>query len=67
MQSDDIARHFNILAETIQALVAYPLFALSWRQLIKARAFQRGLIQRPTRFGRPPRRDIRAEKRRAEV
>ena len=31
---------FNILVETIQVLVVYPLFALSWRQLIKVRALQ---------------------------
>ena len=30
----------NMLVETIQVIVVYPLFALSWRQLIKLRALQ---------------------------
>ena len=30
----------NILVETIQVLVVYPLFALSWRQLIKLSTLQ---------------------------
>ncbi len=30
----------NMLVETIQVLVVYPLFALSWRQLIKLRRLQ---------------------------
>ena len=30
----------NILIETIQVLVVYPLFVLSWRQLIELRALQ---------------------------
>jgi uncharacterized membrane protein len=30
----------NMLVETIQVLVVYPLFALSWRQLIQLRALQ---------------------------
>jgi uncharacterized membrane protein len=30
----------NMLVETIQVLVVYPLFALSWRQLIKLRTLQ---------------------------
>lgn len=30
----------NMLVETIQVLVVYPLFALSWRQLIKLRGLQ---------------------------
>ena len=31
---------FNVLVETIQVLVVYPLFALSWRQLIKLPSLQ---------------------------
>ncbi len=31
---------FNMLVETIQVLVVYPLFALSWRQLIELRRLQ---------------------------
>jgi len=30
----------NMLVETIQVMVVYPLFALSWRQLIKLRSLQ---------------------------
>ena len=30
----------NMLVETIQVLVVYPLFALSWRQLVRLRALQ---------------------------
>ena len=30
----------NMLVETVQVIVVYPLFALSWRQLIKLRALQ---------------------------
>ena len=30
----------NMLVETVQVLVVYPLFALSWRQLIRLRSLQ---------------------------
>jgi uncharacterized membrane protein len=30
----------NMLVETVQVIVVYPLFALSWRQLIRLRALQ---------------------------
>jgi len=35
---------FNILVETIQVLVVYPLFALSWQRLIKLRILQQYVI-----------------------
>ena len=35
----------NVLVETIQVLVIYPLFVLSWRNLVDVRRLQRYLVQ----------------------
>jgi uncharacterized membrane protein len=35
----------NVLVETIQVLVIYPLFVLSWRNLVNVRRLQRFLVQ----------------------
>lgn len=35
----------NMLVETVQVLVVYPLFVLSWRQLIQIRSLQRFVLR----------------------
>jgi len=45
----------NVLVETIQVLVLYPLFVLSWRNLVDVRRLHRFLVQmqRSAEAGRP--------------
>jgi uncharacterized membrane protein len=48
-------RSSNVLVETIQVLVLYPLFVLSWRNLVDVRRLHRFLVQmrRSAEAGRP--------------